>query len=458
MQFFKVNGVILNGFNNQKMARLRIKVIFMLMLFLLATATVMNAQITAPLAKYEKEIHFDENVYIFCSDGPESENGALTANSYSGDSSSFIWEKYDTLSNTFLPFDGYISKEDTLQSTISNLGNGLYRVTIHSGGTVKEYQAHVINNWIEVTKAEIPDSSSTCDGFQIWSDYTKAPLSYFDNQTGKWEKITRRTNKPFAFYWKGDDMEYYVQNPYSPPIPSEDPIPFNLTITDEFECIGKGSVDYISKVPKSGFEADPMEGEAVLKVTFNNSSINYDSILWCFYKSDSILSLETEENDGNPIDSIDFVLLEKSPVYEYEWTGKYLVKVITVHVNPTTGNCYDTLHMKSGTYIDVFESLVEAPNVITPNGDGMNDVFVVKSQSLKSMTIHIYNRWGGLVHSWSYSNIRGRDYTYEHSVWDGKIGSRMASPGVYFYVIRAIGRDGAKQNKEGFFHLFRNKD
>jgi len=74
------------------------------------------------------------------------------------------------------------------------------------------------------------------------------------------------------------------------------------------------------------------------------------------------------------------------------------------------------------------------------------------------MSVRIYNRWGGLVHSWSYSNIRGRDYTYKHSVWDGRIGNRMASPGVYFYVIRAIGRDGAKQNKEGFVHLFRDKN
>ncbi len=431
---------------------------FLLML-LISSVSIVHAQITAPASKYTAEIRPDENAYIFCATGPESANGSLTVNTYSGDSSSFAWEVYDTISASFVPFTGYVEYEDSLQSTISKLSNGLYKVTIRSGGTVKEYQAHVINNWIEVTSAEIPDSSSTCDGFQIIASYQSAPLTYYDNQTKEWKTISRISYNPFSFSWKkGSDEVGYILSPYLPPVASNDPVRYDLTITDEFECQGKGFVEYDSKIPKTDFSADPMDGEAVLKVTFTNNSINYDSVSWFFYKSDSILSVEADENNGKVLDSIEFVLYENAPVYEYEWTGKYKVKVVTVHVNPTTGNCYDTLHMKAGTYIDVYESLVEAPNVITPNGDGMNDEFVVKTQSLKSMSIHIYNRWGGLVHSWSYSNIRGRDYTYQHSVWDGKIGSRMASPGVYFYVIRAVGRDGQKQNKEGFFHLFRNKN
>jgi gliding motility-associated-like protein len=440
------------------MARFRIKGIFLMMLFLLASSTIINAQITAPGAKYIQEIFPDENVFIFCSNEPGSDNGILTAHTYSGDSSSFTWEILDTLSTSFIPFNGD-NFDDSLQSTISNLADGLYRVTIRSGGTMKEYQAHVINNWIKVTHTEIPDSSSTCKGFQILSDFTYSSLSYFDQRNGKKEKITRKTSSPFLFIWLGNNKEYYEKDPYVPPIASKDPVEFKLSITDEFGCEGNGSVKYDSKVPKSGFEVTPMSGEAVLKVTFKNTSVlNYDSILWCFYKSDSIIKVETEKNNGKLIDSIDFILLENAPVYEYEWCGLYQVKVVTVKVNPTTGNCYDTLYMKKGEFITVENSLVEAPNVITPNGDLMNDEFVVKTKSLKSMSISIYNRWGGLVHSWSYSNIRGRDYTYEHSVWDGKIGGRMASPGVYFYVIRAVGRDGHKQNKEGFFHLFRNKD
>jgi gliding motility-associated-like protein len=441
------------------MTRFSLKEIILLMLFLLASSTIINAQITAPGAIYEQKIYTDENVFIFCSNEQGSNMGTLKVNSFTGDSSSFKWEIFDTLSTGFIPFNGN-SYDDSLQSTISNLADGLYRVTIRSGGTMKEYQAHVINNWIKVTRAEIPDSSSTCEGFQIWSDYSSSPLLYYDFQAKKWKKIIRKTSSPFLFTWKGNDIEYYGKDPYIPPIASKDPVEFKLTITDEFGCEGNGSVIYDSKVPKSGFEVDPMTGEAVLKVTFKNTSVlNYDSILWCFYKSDSIIKVESGNNKGKLIDSIDFVLTNDVPSfdYKYEWCGLYKIKMVTVKVN-TTGNCYDTLFMKSGEYITVENSLVEAPNVFTPNGDKMNDEFVVKTKSLLSMSISIYNRWGGLVHSWSYSNIEARDYTYQHSVWDGKIGGRMASPGVYFYVIRAVGRDGHKQNKNGFVHLFRNKD
>jgi len=114
--------------------------------------------------------------------------------------------------------------------------------------------------------------------------------------------------------------------------------------------------------------------------------------------------------------------------------------------------------MEPGVFINVDTSLVVLPNVFTPNGDGANDEYVIKSQSLKSLSIKIYNRWGGLVHSWSYSNIRSSDYTIEHSIWDGKIGSRMASPGVYYIVARAVGRDDKEYTKTGFIHLFRQKN
>ena len=171
----------------------------------------------------------------------------------------------------------------------------------------------------------------------------------------------------------------------------------------------------------------------------------------------NIIKKEAEENEGDVIDSIDFVLTDEAPVYDFEKTGEYRIMVSTVKLN-NTGNCYDTLFMKPGEFILVDTSLVVLPNVFTPNGDGINDVYVVESRSLKSMTIKIYNRWGGLVHNWSYSNIRSSDYTIEHSVWDGKIGGRMASPGVYFIVVRAVGRDNKERNQNGYIHLFRSKD
>jgi gliding motility-associated-like protein len=108
-------------------------------------------------------------------------------------------------------------------------------------------------------------------------------------------------------------------------------------------------------------------------------------------------------------------------------------------------------------YLVADTSFVRVPNVFTPNGDGANDDFVVSYWSLQSINIQVFNRWGKKVHSWENNNIRGFDNTVSESVWDGKIGGRYASPGVYYYVVEARGRDDKKRYAHGFVHLFRDK-
>ena len=74
------------------------------------------------------------------------------------------------------------------------------------------------------------------------------------------------------------------------------------------------------------------------------------------------------------------------------------------------------------------------PNAISPNGDGMNDEFRVLYRSLREYHIWVYNRWGKLVYE-STDPAKG---------WDGNINGRPAAEGAYYYVIRAIGTDAAK--------------
>ncbi|MFV0248356.1 MAG: gliding motility-associated C-terminal domain-containing protein, partial [Tenacibaculum sp.] len=81
-------------------------------------------------------------------------------------------------------------------------------------------------------------------------------------------------------------------------------------------------------------------------------------------------------------------------------------------------------------------------NEFTPNGDGMNDRFVItciKDEKYKNNHLEIYNRWGNLV----YSKDR-----YDNS-WDGKSNVNMRiqtekdlPAGTYFYVLN-LG-DGSK--------------
>lgn len=433
-----------------------------------------KAQIGSNAADYTVNLNGD-SCFVFCAERGDENMGELLAESDFGLPSEFIWEKYDTISGGYVEFSAQNSS-DSLTSTAINLGDGAYRVTISSGGASVEHKVWLVHNWIDIVQPVIPDSTSLCDGFRILADFSYASLMLTDPETGN--KISLRENDNFAYLWEQDGN--FVSSMLSPfvfdPIASNSPVPYNLTITDEFGCSAEATVNYISKVPEADGAPDITEGEAVLEVAFSNSSINYDSVLWYFYKEDFRLSLEIEELEaGEPVDSIDFILTDDAPIHKFEESGTYQMKMMVVKVNET-GNCYHTISLPVITVTDV-ELMV--PKAFTPNGDGYNDVFYVYSRSLRKMNIKIYNRWGSLVHSWSYSNIQSSDYTYEHSVWDGSVNGQMARPGVYYYVIQYEGRDLYREDSEtegvklrdrykkgepikaiktGYVHLFRNRN
>ena len=106
-----------------------------------------------------------------------------------------------------------------------------------------------------------------------------------------------------------------------------------------------------------------------------------------------------------------------NPVYNVTKGGLYWVKA-------TMDSCssLDSINIE---IIDCL-SFLELPNIITPNNDGYNDVFVtLKSENIKSMKTQIFNRWGGLVYETDKLNIE----------WDGKQNGRLLADGVYFWII-----------------------
>ena len=99
--------------------------------------------------------------------------------------------------------------------------------------------------------------------------------------------------------------------------------------------------------------------------------------------------------------------------------------------NTDDGDCdKDSTEFK----VSIQESQLLVPNVFTPNGDGQNDEFRVLYRSLREYHIWVYNRWGKLVY----------ESTDPSKGWDGTILGRPAAEGAYYYVIRAIGTDAAK--------------
>jgi gliding motility-associated-like protein len=264
-------------------------------------------------------------------------------------------------------------------------------------------------------------------------------------------------NKDVKVQWKkGDENVATVLSPqvFNPPTANTD---YTLRVYDKFSCEATSVVTYTSIVTKANFTVDKQNGEAPLIVTFTNTSENGTpgSYEWFFFRD---LDDIKEESQGSTVvvDSIEVVAFDDSPVYTYDYSGTYMVKLVSKKITGSTV-CVDTVYLPS--YIIADTSFVAVPNVFTPNGDGTNDEFVVKFWSMQSIEIDIFNRWGKKVHHWDSGDVRGFENTWTETVWDGRLmGGRYASPGVYFYNVVGMGRDGERRRAHGFFHLFRDKD
>ncbi len=91
-------------------------------------------------------------------------------------------------------------------------------------------------------------------------------------------------------------------------------------------------------------------------------------------------------------------------------------------------------------------SLGFIPNVITPNSDNENDVFIIEGSGLKSLKVTIKDRTGKTVHEWNGL----------HGFWDGRLENGSdAKPGIYFYNIFAISEKGKPLTSKASFRLIR---
>ena len=78
----------------------------------------------------------------------------------------------------------------------------------------------------------------------------------------------------------------------------------------------------------------------------------------------------------------------------------------------------DTTHQSADSLI--------IPNIITPNGDGINDKFIYKNQEQWEFETRVFNRWEVPV----FDNHNSKN-------WDGTFNGVKVSPGVYFYIVKA---------------------
>lgn len=128
------------------------------------------------------------------------------------------------------------------------------------------------------------------------------------------------------------------------------------------------------------------------------------------------------------------------------WTGNPLsvpfdqLTSLSITVTATTAaGCQST----QNTAIIPVDCTPTAPNVITPNGDGINDFFTIPNAELMPGNyIVILNRWGNVV--------------YEMSGYNNTFLGHELSEGTYFYLFYPEGKTLPEKMITGFFQLIRD--
>ncbi|MBC7413218.1 MAG: choice-of-anchor L domain-containing protein, partial [Bacteroidia bacterium] len=94
----------------------------------------------------------------------------------------------------------------------------------------------------------------------------------------------------------------------------------------------------------------------------------------------------------------------KSLNYTFKDTGSYTIKQVVTNKYGCKDSAYTTVII--GPMVSIY-----IPNAFTPNGDGTNDYFDIKSVGVVDYTIDVFDRWGARVSTIVYGDSLG---------WNGK--------------------------------------
>lgn len=185
----------------------------------------------------------------------------------------------------------------------------------------------------------------------------------------------------------------------------------DLTVTDLNGCVASHTVNDVfclDDLPVASFDLTNQSNESAAT---NNTSSHADSYSWTLPNGSTSTEFEPTVLFGNV-----------SGIYS-----------VTLHAYAANG-CSDSTTV---TVEIIYE--IKIPNVITVNGDGVNDFFLLHEMQPNTQLL-ILNRWGNLVYS---------SDNYDNS-WNGRdLSGNYVSEGVYSYLVTIP--DGTKYH--GFVHV-----
>ncbi len=196
---------------------------------------------------------------------------------------------------------------------------------------------------------------------------------------------------------------------------------YSVVVTDATNgCTTTATYSVSHETVDASFVASTYGGLMPLPVTFTNTSTNAVDYTWDYA-------------NGSPIDTT----FDGSTIYNMQ--GDY-----SVILTATKGFCVDTAVRI--IRVDLV-SFLTIPNVFTPNGDRVNDEFILKAINLGDITMTVFDRWGKKVFDATTTGMMK---------WDGKTKSGAdVADGTYFYIIKASGLDDQKYDYQGTVNVFR---
>lgn len=171
----------------------------------------------------------------------------------------------------------------------------------------------------------------------------------------------------------------------------------------------------------AAFTPSTINGAAILSVDFTNLSSGATTYQW---------NLDGANNNSTLID----------PSFSYDTPGVFPVTLIAMN-----GVCRDTAN--NTITVTGQSQILDIPNVMSPNNDGINDVFVIPSIGLKTLEVFIYNRYGELVYEWF----------GKYGQWDGHTypAGQPVPEGTYYYYYKAVGFDNVNYDDKGIITVLR---
>jgi gliding motility-associated-like protein len=235
--------------------------------------------------------------------------------------------------------------------------------------------------------------------------------------------ITNGTGTPpFTFQWLNEDDEvvYHLPDVFNLP-----PGTYRLQVTDNAGCTAT-SRNYNIK-----------------NIQLNLPKPEYDD--YSIPRNTSVILVSRNFSAGGMYqlyDAPNGSLIEQNFVAQF--TVGPLATDKTYYIRYVVGNCATAFEAVPVKVYDFTQLVV--PNAFSPNGDGINDVWLIKAEGLiRSVTVQVFNRYGQAVYK---GNPSGQG-------WNGRMNGIPMTPGTYYWVLQAYQEDGKPIRMNGSVTLLR---